>query len=237
MSSRLSIGFLHVGPDLALPSLMVASARAAMPGAEIVQMTDGETPAVPGVDTLARRDWNGKKLMIFRLAHLAALERTACVLLDTDVIVQRPLEHVFEQPFDVALTVRHERIKDLDGVNIVERMPYNTGVMFSRAPQFWVQALEYCRGLTDDLHDWYGDQVSVKHVADSGGFKVLELPCNPYNHTPRVEQEPVQDCYVVHYKGARKEWMKRRFQEPAGRPPPRRRGILMQVLHDIFRRR
>jgi hypothetical protein len=236
--SRLSIAFLHVGADLALPSLMVASARAAMPGAEIVQMTDRDTAAVPGVDTVARRDWDGTKLMIFRLAHLAALDRAACVLLDTDVVVQRPLDHVFEQPFDVALTIRHERIKDLDGVNIVERMPYNTGVMFSRRPQFWAQALEHCRQLTDDLHDWYGDQVSVKHVADSGAFKVVELPCDPYNHTPRIEQEDVRDCYVVHYKGARKEWMKRRFERQAPHPPQsRRRGILMQVLHDIFRRR
>jgi hypothetical protein len=232
-----SVAFLHVGADIAIPSLMVASARAAMPAAEIVQMTDQSTAAVPGVDAVIRRDWDNRKMMLFRLAHLAALERPASVILDTDVIVQRPLDPVFERPFDVALTIRHEPIKDLDGVNITPRMPYNTGVMFSRQPRFWAEALEYCRQLPESHHDWYGDQLSVKHLADSRRFDVLELPCDEYNYSPRTEDEDVTGRYAVHYKGARKEWMLRRFGPRATPAAPRQHGLLVQLLLDIFRRR
>jgi hypothetical protein len=230
----ISVCFLHVGADQAIPSLMVGSVKAAMPGAEIVQMTDQATPAVPGVDSVVRQDWDGKKLMIYRLAHLAALGRAAYVILDTDVVVQRSLEPVFEQAFDVALTVRHEAVKTLDKTkNLTPEMPYNTGVMFSREPRFWKAALECCRGLHEKQHDWWGDQLSVKAVADSGRFNVLELPCDVYNYSPRTEDEGLEERHAVHYKGARKVWMKRRF----GQSAPRRRGLLARVLADIFQKR
>ena len=235
--AAVSVGFLHVGADVALPSLMVASARAAMPAAEIVQMTDRVTAAIPGVDTVIRRDWDNQKMMIFRFAHLAELERPASIFLDTDVIIQRPLEHVFEKAFDVALTIRHEAIKDLDGINITGQMPYNTGVMFSRQPRFWSEALKYCRQLAESHHDWYGDQLSVKHLADTGTFDVLELPCDQYNYSPRTEDEDVGGRYAVHYKGLRKEWMRRRFGRRETPPAARKRGLLAQLLLDIFRRR
>jgi len=229
----ISVCFLHVGPHHAIPSFMVASVKAAMPGAEIVQMTDQVTAPVPGVDSVVRHEWDGAKLMIFRIAHLAALERAACVILDTDVIVQRSLAPVFEQAFDVALTVRHEPVKTFDKTrDLAAEMPYNTGVMFSREPRFWKAALECCRGLPEKQHDWWGDQVSVKAVADSGQFNVLELPCDVYNYSPSTESEDVGARHVVHYKGARKVWMKQRFLGA-----PSRRGLLARVLLDIFRRR
>jgi hypothetical protein len=209
-----------------------------MPGAEIVQMTDKATPEVPGVDAVIRREWDGRNLMILRLAHLAALERHACVLLDTDIVVQHSLDHVFEQPFDVALTVRHERIKDENGVNVTELMPYNTGVMFSRHTGFWQKALEYCRQLPENHRDWWGDQLSVKHVADSGAFRVLELPCEKYNYSPRTEEEDVGGRYCVHYKGRRKSWMTRRYyaqREPAR--AGRKYGLLTRLLLEVFHRR
>ncbi len=229
----ISVCFLHVGPDHAIPSFMVASVKAAMPDAEVVQMTDQATPPVPGVDSVLRHEWDGRKLMIYRLAHLAALERPACVILDTDVIVQRSLAPVFERPFDVALTVRHEAVKTLDKTqNLTPEMPYNTGVMFSREPRFWKAALERCRALPGKQHDWWGDQLSVKQVADSGQFNVVELPCEVYNYSPSTENEDVSERHVVHYKGARKLWMKQRFLGA-----PRKRGLLARVLLDIFRPR
>ena len=234
--SSLSVCFLHFGADLAIPSLMVASVRKAMPGAEVVQMTDQRTAAVPGVDSVIRADWDGTKLMIYRLAHLAALERPACVILDTDVVVQRSLEPVFERAFDVALTLRQEPVRTLDKTkDLAPEMPYNTGVMFSREPRFWQAALECCRALPAKNHDWWGDQLSVKQVADSGAFRVIELPCETYNYSPRTEAEDLGERHVVHYKGARKIWMKQRFDPyDAVR---RKRGMLVRVLLDIFRPR
>ena len=233
-----SVAFVHVFPDNTIPSLMIASVRSVMPKVEIVQMTDPVTPVVPGVDTVIRHDWDKSKLTLFRLAQMAALDRPASLFLDPDVIVQRPLDPVFEQPFDVALTIRHERIKTLDGGNITPAMPYNMGVAFSRQPRFWADALEYCRQLeASDYHDWYGDQLSVKHIADTGSFDVLELPCDQYNYSPRTEDENVEERYAVHYKGLRKEWMMRRFGRREAPRPARKHGLLVQLLLDIFRRR
>jgi hypothetical protein len=232
-----SVAFTHVFSNNAIPSIMVASVRSVMPGVEIIQMTDQDTPLVPGVDTAVRHDWDAKRLMLFRLSNIAALDRPACIFLDTDVVVQRPLDHVFERSFDVALTIRHERIKDLNGVNITPLMPYNTGVMFSRQPRFWAEVLEFCRRLPDDRHVWYGDQLSVKHVADTGTFDVLELPCDEYNYSPRTEDEDLAGRHAVHYKGARKDWMLRRHGVREAPPASRKHGMLVQLLLDIFRRR
>ena len=232
-----SVSFVHVGANIAIPGLMVSSVRAVMPAAEIVQVPDQSTPAIPAVDTVVRRDWDGGKLMLFRLELLAALDRPASVILDTDINVQRALDPVFDQPFDVALTVRHESIKDLDGVNITEQMPYNTGVMFTRQPRFWAEARDYCRGLAEEQQNWYGDQLSVKHVADGKAYRVVELPCDVYNYSPRTEDEDVSQRHAVHYKGMRKEWMVRRHGQREPQPAARRRGLLAQLLIDIFRRR
>lgn len=233
-----SVAFVHVLPDNTIPSLMVASVRSVMPGAEIVQMSDPATPRVPGVDTVVRREWDGMKVTQFRLAHMAELDRPAAIFIDPDVVVQRPLDHVFEQPFEVALTVRHEPLRDLDGVDIAALMPYNMGVSFSRQPRFWAAARDYCGQLPDDAHNnWYGDQLALKHVVDTGAFHVLELPCEQYNYSPRTEEEDVGERYVVHYKGMRKDWMRRRFAPRKAQRQPRRHGLLVQVLLDIFRRR
>jgi hypothetical protein len=233
-----SVAFVHVLPDSTIATLMVASVRSVMPGVEIVQMSEPDTAAVPGVDTVIRREREGMRLTQYRLAHFAALERPAILFIDPDVIVQRPVDHVFEQPFDVALTVRHERMKDLRGVNLTPLMPYNMGVSFSRQPRFWAAAGDHCGQLAqDEFNNWYGDQLSIKHVADTGAFRVLELPCDQYNYSPRTEDEDVEERYAVHYKGQRKEWMMRRFGPRATPHASRKHGLLMQVLLDIFRRR
>ena len=67
----MKVAFLHVGDDLRLPTIMAASAKRL--GYGLVQMTDERTPAVPGVDAVARLPWDGERLMTYRLQHLAAL--------------------------------------------------------------------------------------------------------------------------------------------------------------------
>lgn len=197
------VGFLHVGDDIRLPAKMIANVRRYMPKADVVHMTDEKTPSL-GCE---RRElpYDGK-LMTYRLDHLAALPDGELLVLDTDVMVQTDLGEVFAAPFDVALTKREGRIM-YGGKDIVASMPYNTGVMFTRKQAFWRECAELCHQMPEDLQRWWGDQLAVKSVADARRYKVIELPCERFNYTPRTQDEDVSDKFAVHYKGQRKDWM------------------------------
>jgi lipopolysaccharide biosynthesis glycosyltransferase len=184
---------------------MVDSVRQAMPGLPVVQMTDISTPLVPGVDEVIRKDYDGK-LMTFRMRHLAGLEEDF-ITLDTDVIVRRDLRSVFDEPFDVALTMREAPIMSMNGVDLAKEMPYNTGLMFSRNPRFWQEAYAVLMRLEPETHRWWGDQLSVKVAAESERYTVKQLPCDEYNYTPRNRQDMPDAVYMIHYKGERKQWM------------------------------
>jgi lipopolysaccharide biosynthesis glycosyltransferase len=199
-----AITFMQVGSDTQLANLMVASVRKAMPDARIIQLSDMDSPEVQGIDEVIRKPYSGY-LMTFRLIHLAAL-RGEWITLDTDIIVKKDIREVFSKPFDVALTKRTNKILDANGVNIVEIMPYNAGVMFSRNHIFWEQALESLMRMPESAHKWYGDQLAIRVMVDSDHFNLLELDCNTYNYTPSDADER-KDVHVYHFKGNRKDWM------------------------------
>ena len=200
----IKVTFLHVGDDSALAEKMVQSVIKAIKGAEIVQLTDMLTEPVKGVHSVIRKPYDGN-LMTFRMLHLAEL-KGEWITLDTDVIVLKDLSEVFKQDFDVALTKRTGPILDNNGIDIARIMPYNTGVMFSKNQMFWKSAYKTLVQMPAETHKWYGDQLSVRITADSTTLKVLELDCEQYNYTPNTADER-KDCYVLHFKGNRKDWM------------------------------
>ncbi len=226
--AALTVAFLHAGPDLSLPTILVQSVRRAMPGARVLQLSDEETEAVPGVDQVDRRPWDRTSLMTFRMEHYAALPADGArhLFLDTDIVVQADVSVGFDLDgaFDVAMNRRESTLvrppgfrefPELLGQNLATLMPYNTGVIFSRNPAFWQVALEHLRSLEPRYHRWFGDQVAVRMACETGRFKVLDL--HPaFNHTPRSEDEDVSKAYVVHYKGVRKDWMRARQARGAG---------------------
>lgn len=218
----INITFLHVGEDVTLPTLMVESALKAMPGVNIIQMTDDVTPVIKGVTSVVRKPYDGY-LMTFRMQHLADLKGD-WITLDTDVIVRKDLREVFKQEFDVALTRRYGTILSPDGIDIVEAMPYNTGVMFSRNRQFWVNCYKTLIYMPESAHKWWGDQLSVRLAAESNRFNVLELNCDTYNYTPTSEQD-FKDVYALHFKGNRKEWMKNGSYQLHGTPNVNRKLV------------
>jgi len=205
------LGFLHVetGNPLMYRELakrMVRSAKDAMPGIEIVQMTDTRTPAVVGVDDVVAMKPT-EEFAPFRLRHMSLFDGDA-IFLDTDVIVKRDLRDAFEEGFDVGLTKRDYPIYGRQtGINLTETMPYNTGVMFSRDPGFFRAAHEYALTLPLDKQQWFADQMAVAYIAKQGRFKVKEFTCEVWNRVP-VCADDLGEAYAVHYKGEkRKAWM------------------------------
>ena len=200
----MNIVFLQVGNDVIHAEKMVQSARKACKNAQIIQLSDEHTQIVKDVDKVVRKPYNGK-LMLFRMQHLADL-RGEWVNLDTDIIVKKDLADVFNLDFDVALTKRESPILDSNGFDITTIMPYNGGVIFSRNHLFWQDALRKIESLNHEQHDWWGDQVAIKLVADTNYYNIVELPCDEYNYTPSNAEER-KDVYVYHFKGQRKDWM------------------------------
>src|SRR5262245_60017846 len=181
---------------------MVASVRQTMPQAKIVQMTDYATKPVHGVHEVIRKRWDGKRLMPYRLMHIEEFQAANAVFLDADVVVRKDLTGVFDDEFDVALTRRDATDPSLSP-DVREAMPFNAGVMFSKASgrQFWSAAHAAVRAMPEEHQVWWGDQMAVKKAAEETSLKVAEYPCALYNYTPTSPDEDLSERYVVHYKG------------------------------------
>ena len=196
----------------ALVRCSVDSVRRTIPDAWVIQFTDLATEPMDFVNEVIRRPAGSMMMMESRIEHFANFDER-CLLIDPDVVVQEDVWDVFDTDFDVALTRRDRLI--VGGENYAELMPYNTGVMFSNGPGFWRAVLNEMKPMADTEREWYGDQIAVARVAASGGFKVLDLPCDEYNYTPGKRSEDVCFRKIVHYKGVRKEWMLDRAENMA----------------------
>lgn len=193
----------HVGGPCVYAPVMIRSAKRF--GYRVVMMTDDATPIPEGVDEVVRIPWDGKALMVYRLRHLMEYPRDA-LFVDTDVVFKRDVSEVMARDFSVALTKRGGVILDPNGVNIVESMPYNAGVMFSKDRNFWARAYRASTYLSPQGRDWYGDQIAIAHAA-AHYPRLLELSCDEYNYSPSRKDEDVSGRAIVHYKGKRKPWM------------------------------
>jgi len=196
--------FLLVG-DQPYARSMVESVKDVL-GYRVVQMSDLKTPAVPGVDEVVRRPFN-IELMLYRFSHLAAYRHDEMLILDTDVIAKRTLDDVWERSFEVALTRREGALAENGGADMADKMPFNTGVMFSRGRWFWGACQKWLERQSPNLHRWYGDQHAVAAVAARRIYSVLSLPCNEFNWSPN-SREDTSDARLWHFKGAiRKKWI------------------------------
>lgn len=207
----LVIGFLYVGNVSRIPEIMVASVRAAMPGASIVQMTDFATKKVLGVGEVIRKEWDRRLLMPYRLLHLKEFPPANAVFLDADVVVQKDLRPLFQDEFDIGLTYRDETDPSLrKSPAAYQMMPFNAGVMLSRPSgrEFWTEAHRVCLAMPEDRQQWFGDQLAIKEVAARTTLKVKQYPCALFNYSPSRWGEDLSDKFVIHYKGDnRKIWM------------------------------
>lgn len=195
------VAFLHARQEPTYAAIMVASVQKHMPGVEILQLTDLETPVIDGCEAV-RLPWDGKEPMYFKMQHLARLDGDVLAL-DTDIIVQADLSPVFALPFEVAFTWRDGPIRGPNGEDITKMMPINCGVMFYRNPTFWTACTDWCRKY--QVEHWCADQLAVAHNAIF--YDVLRLHCENFNYTPNTRDEDVSKRLVVHYKGDRKRWM------------------------------
>lgn len=190
-----------VGEHWGIAKSLIVSAKRVMPDVEVWQLTDGNTPKVAGIDGCLRV--GGDMPMAVRRMTAHSMLHGEWLFVDTDVVVQKDVRHVFESPFLVAVT---DRVGSLwEHSPDVKDMPYNMGVTFSRSPDFWLDAKEKLLQLDPELQQWCGDQLVVCALAGPKYLKVL--PGHIYNFTPGTRDEDRSHAAIVHYKGARKAWI------------------------------
>lgn len=193
-----------------LADLMIASARRVMPGIGITQLTDELSPPVRGVDEVRRLPHG--PMLERRLEHYAGCLDDDWLLVDTDVEFRADVRDVFPPtPFDLALADRHwPAVGDLaaipQGDDVMHTMPFNTGVCFSRNPQFWADVLAMWRNYPTDKRDWMSEQRAVYDVIRTGQYLLRILPGQQYNYPPRTPADPCADAKIIHHKGPRKQW-------------------------------
>lgn len=205
----MKVGFFLQGDNPAYHEMAkrtLESVREAMPGVEVHHLTDDYTPKIEGLDS-TRVFYGDMPMAVRRMMHHAACEGE-WLFIDCDCIVRKDVRHVFDEPFDVALTDREGTITNETRYAAV--MPHNIGVTFSRSPAFWLTVVKYLQTMAAEQQEWEGDQQVVNAMVKAGGmgFNIKTLPGLLYNYPPRSEDDPrTADASIVHYKGARKQYL------------------------------
>lgn len=164
-------------------------------------------------------------------AQLHALYyHAACVFLDTDILLLKPLPSAGE----LTVTWRdHVLVSDegekLEG--IAATMPYNYGVLRAQGlggieAFMWMR--ERIRKMHPQQQKWYGNQLALAELAGprpacgvqidsrripwllhapSTLLTVGKIPCEFYNYTPQSIDEDVSTRSVLHFKGKKRELM------------------------------
>lgn len=171
-----------------------------MPDVELALLTDDKTPAFDGIEAI--RIGGDVPMGVRRMMHYAMPGEW--LFLDTDVVFRKDVRHVFDKPFDVAVATRDGTY--MQGTQYAELMPYNTGVVFSRNPEFWKKLVPELRKLSPDYQRWGGEQMLIGMLVKAGIFQTEILP-SAYNFTPEKRDEDVSHAAILHLKGPRKAWI------------------------------
>jgi len=121
------------------------------------------------------------------------------LFIDVDVLLKEDVSHIFEKQFDVAIAT------DIAPGDTGVR--YNSGVAFSRSPQFWrdlreaTEKLDFCKS----YQDWVPIEQEMTNIIESGKYDALILPGEIYNQVPFFPSD--ETGKIVHYRGLRKDWM------------------------------
>jgi hypothetical protein len=221
MNTLNNIAFFWIGQDVAIPTMLVRSIRAAF-GANfnVHQLSDRETPMVEGVSTHKRLKLS-PHIMVARLEAYAALTIKAPTLfLDADMLILRAFDLPPLAENEVGVTRRGERdtyrIPERDWAEFPEFaekdsaqvMPYIFSFVYTASTILFLRQLNALRKSPKRFQRWYGDQVTLKKELDAPGrFTIRDFDIDRYNRSVRsrwefeeVRAAPEGVC-IAHFKG------------------------------------
>ena len=182
-------------------------------GHELWQITDQHTPDLPNVNVFRHPRQEGEGFVLWRARAYAAFGKTG-IYLDTDIFVNHDLAPVMALDFDICLTKTKAIVKDPNGTNLTDIMPYNGGVMFIKNTKFLNDVADWLENQDEHLQKWYGDQFALAEVSKK--YNMVELPNTIYNYKPKKKDLDTctlpKDKWIIHFKGQLKDQMCKSFQ-------------------------
>jgi hypothetical protein len=212
---------------ISMIEMMCASARLFHPDA-IVTLLSNQTTNCGGfseIGKLIRSSMNVQNLMLERtklqLNYIKSNDfKRPIVLLDSDILINRPLSPIISRDYDVALTWRSSKNQPINGGFMIlnNTRPEVTKNFFARYASLYEKKYQGQAG-------WWGDQLALrdsvglslseyssKIIVDSEGCRIFLLPCDRYNFSPENNFQgvasPLKSKFVLHFKGERKRFMK-----------------------------
>jgi hypothetical protein len=204
--------FLYVGDTTELPTILVRSIRAVDPAAKIIQCSDLVTPAVEGVDRVARLDGDTSRLMTFRLQSFADLAiAEPAMYMDADMVCVRRIDPgLVLGDAQVAVCRREYGMKtpalygamdlsEYEGKTIGEVWPYVACCTVTGTPAFWADCRDNLLALDPKYQRWFGDQEAIRNVVATRKYTVRHLPESVYGHVP--SEKSGGSPRLLHFKG------------------------------------
>jgi len=206
--------------------MMFSSARLFHRKVSTIMLTDEKTEfkGLPRTVKYVRSEVDPEKLMLARtIAQLKYVQHhefsTPLVFVDSDILFNATLSPIFEMDFDVALTWRTNAEMPINGGLLILNniRPHVSKLFFERFVKIY-------RDKYSDSAAWFGDQLALRdcagvdfsqisglEIVEADGVRVLLLPCDTYNFSPRNLYSEIStnlsNKTVLHFKGERKRLM------------------------------
>lgn len=213
---------------LDLIAFSVDSVSRVYPEAKIVLLTNRLTAAVPsGVSQVVVAVDSGKLMFERTRVYKEFIDGQPAaghiVLMDTDMLLLRRIDELFDATADVTLTLRRWKLAPINGGLYILNMAAKAGVT-----SFFAALLATYEGLGADEFKWDGDQSALRdllqplpaniHFAvntEWKGVKIRYVSCRAYNNTPSdrlLKKTSIKfRAKLLHFKGARKHAMSRYY--------------------------
>ena len=196
-----------------MAELMVESCRRAMPGCEVVQLTNQYTKPWDFVDRAITKEWKRGFNFLTYLCDFYE-ELGECLILDSDIIVQGDLRRLAELKADLVVPVRSFAVVADDGASMRVQM----GVCYSNSQEVWKEIKRRVAAMEREVdRNWWGIQLVIWDMLQESAkgeskFNIKAVKHRDFNYTPKDDKDAPKDVWAIHYKGPqRKDWMLKRW--------------------------
>jgi len=140
------------------------------------------------------------------------------LFLDTDMLLLKKIDNFINiNDHDISVTIRTEKalaamlhedhkkkFPELFNKTFGEVMPFNSGIYFCKEKYVLEFMLDSFKTMPQEYFSWYGDQIALNLMSRSKKFKIKIFENYKYNFTPKSINENIEDKYLLHFKGRRR---------------------------------
>jgi len=140
------------------------------------------------------------------------------LFLDADMLLLKKIDNFINiNEYDISVTIRPEKslkmilhddhkkkFPKLFNKTFGEVMPFNAGIYFCKEKYVLEFMLDSFKTMPKEYFSWYGDQIALDLMSKSKKFNIKIFENNKYNFTPQLINENIEDKYLLHFKGRRR---------------------------------